>query len=209
MELVFEAQSIDYLRPVFTKAAAQEQTQELIVPDSYPDCGRIVFTGACAVMRGKEARDGSVVVTGGVRAGLLYVPEDGTEPRALSCYLPYSIRVDDPAATAAMQLQACCHVRSADARLINSRKILVRADVVCMLTGFEQASQEIRTLKDAPAALQTKAAEYRCVLPREFGEKSVTMTEDLELSAGEGTHRAVLGEPGDHRAEAHGKQGGI
>ena len=88
MELVFEAQSIDYLRPVFTKAAAQEQTQELIVPDSYPDCGRIVFTGACAVMRGKEARDGSVVVTGGVRAGLLYVPEDGTEPRALSCYLP-------------------------------------------------------------------------------------------------------------------------
>ena len=32
MELVFEAQSIDYLRPVFTKAAAQEQTQELIVP---------------------------------------------------------------------------------------------------------------------------------------------------------------------------------
>ena len=137
---------------------------------------------------------------------------DGTEPRALSCYLPYSIRVDDPAATAVMQLQACCHVRSADARLINSRKILVRADVVCMLTGFEQASQEIRTLKDAPAALQTKAAEYRCVPPREFGEKSVTMTEDLELSAGEagdGTHRAVIGEPGDHRAEAHGKQGGI
>ena len=119
MELVFEAQSIDYLRPVFTKAAAQEQTQELIVPDSYPDCGRIVFTGACAVMRGKEARDGSVVVTGGVRAGLLYVPEDGTEPRALSCYLPYSIRVDDPAATAAMQLKACCHVRSAEAGLIN------------------------------------------------------------------------------------------
>ena len=134
MELVFEAQSIDYLRPVFTKTAAQEQTQELIVPDSYPDCGRIVFTGACAVMRGKEARDGSVVVTGGVRAGLLYVPEDGTGPRALSCYLPYSIRVDDPAATAAMQLQACCHVRSADARLINSRKILVRADVICLLT---------------------------------------------------------------------------
>ena len=34
MELVFEAQSIDYLRPVFTKAAAQEQTQELIVPEA-------------------------------------------------------------------------------------------------------------------------------------------------------------------------------
>ena len=58
MELVFEEQSIDYLRRIFSGSAAQELTQELIVPDSYPDCGRIVFTGACAVMRGKECRDG-------------------------------------------------------------------------------------------------------------------------------------------------------
>ena len=185
MELVFETQSIDYLRQTFFKAAAQEQTQELIVPDSYPDCERVVFTGACAVMRGKEARDGSVVVTGGVRAGLLYIPEDGSEPRALSCYLPYSIRVDDPAATASTQLQACCRVRAADARMIHSRKILVRTDVVCELTGFEPASQEISTLHDAPSALQTKTAGYRCVLAREFCEKTLTMTEDLELSAGE------------------------
>ena len=77
MELVFEEQSIDYLRRIFSGSAAQELTQELIVPDSYPDCGRIVFTGACAVMRGKECRDGGAAVTGGVRAGLLYVPEDG------------------------------------------------------------------------------------------------------------------------------------
>lgn len=61
-----------------------------------------------------------------------------------------------------------------------------------MLTGFEQASQEIRTLKDAPAALQTKTAEYRCVLPREFGEKSVTMTEDLELSTGEPEMESIV-----------------
>ena len=46
MELVFEEQSIDYLRRIFSGSAAQELTQELIVPDSYPDCGRIVFTGA-------------------------------------------------------------------------------------------------------------------------------------------------------------------
>lgn len=59
MELVFEEQSIDYLRRIFSGSAAQELTQELIVPDSYPDCGRIVFTGACAVMRGKECRDGA------------------------------------------------------------------------------------------------------------------------------------------------------
>ena len=147
MELVFEEQSIDYLRRIFSGSAAQELTQELIVPDSYPDCGRIVFTGACAVMRGKECRDGGAAVTGGVRAGLLYVPEDGSEARALECYLPYSVRYDHPAATAQTQLFAMCRVRAADARLINSRKILVRVSVVCDLTGFEETGETIRTLK--------------------------------------------------------------
>lgn len=185
MELVFEEQSIDYLRRIFSGSAAQELTQELIVPDSYPDCGRIVFTGACAVMRGKECRDGGAAVTGGVRAGLLYVPEDGSEARALECYLPYSVRYDHPAATAQTQLFAMCRVRAADARLINSRKILVRVSVVCDLTGFEETGETIRTLKDAPQALQTKMADYRCVLPREYAEKPFSMTEDLELSGGE------------------------
>lgn len=185
MELVFEERSIDYLRRMISKTAGQELEQELIVPDSYPDCGRIVFTGACAVMRGKECRDGSVTVTGGVRAGLLYVPEDGSEARALECYLPFSIRTDDPAATAQMYLAACCRVRAADARLINSRKILVRTNVVCELTGYLEASQTVCSLTDAPGALQTKTESYRCVLPREYCEKTFTMTEDLELPAQE------------------------
>lgn len=192
MELVFEEQSIDYLRRIFSKSAAQEQTQELIVPDSFPDCGRIVFTGACAVMRGKECRDGSAIVTGGVRAGILYVPEDGSEARALECYLPYSIRADDPAANQQMQLEATCQVRAADARLINSRKILVRTNVVCQFTGYEPASQPIRTLQDAPQALETKTAHYRCVLPREYGEKTFSMTEDLELTGAEAQMEKIV-----------------
>lgn len=192
MELVFEEQSIDYLRRTLCRAASQEQTQELIVPDSFPDCGRVVFTGACAVMRGKESRDGSVMVTGGVKAGLLYIPEDETEPRAMECYLPYSIREDDPAATAQMYLRADCRVRAVDARMINSRKILVRTNVVCMLEGFEEASQTVKTLKDAPSALQTKTDSYRCTLPHEYAEKTFSMTEDLELSGPESAMQKVV-----------------
>ncbi len=49
----------------------------------------------------------------------------------------------------------------------------------CDLTGFEETGETIRTLKDAPQALQTKTADYRCVLPREYAEKPFSMTEDL------------------------------
>lgn len=192
MELVFEEQTIDYLRRTLCKPAAQELTQELIVPDSYPDCARVVFTGGSCVMRGKECRDGSVIVTGGVRAGLLYVPEDGGAARALECYLPFAIREDDPAATAQMYLMASCRVKSADARLINSRKILVRVNLVCELTGYENASQTVKTLQDAPAYLQTKQQTYRCTLPREYAEKTFSMTEELELTGQEAQMKTIV-----------------
>ena len=192
MELVFEEQTIEYLRRTLCKSTSQELTQELIVPDSYPDCARVVFTGGSCVMRGKECRDGSVIVTGGVRAGLLYVPEDGAEARGLECYLPFAIREDDPAATAQMYLMASCRVKSADARLINSRKILVRVDLVCELTGYENASQTVKTLKDAPAYLQTKQESYRCTLPREYAEKPFSMTEDLDLTGQEAAMQTIV-----------------
>lgn len=185
MELVFEQQSIDYLRRIFSKTATQEQTQELIVPDSYPDCARVVFCGASAIVRGKECRDGSVIVTGGVRAGILYVPEDDSPARALECYLPYSVRVDDPAATEQMQTSVCCRIVSADARLINSRKILVRTNLVCEMTGFAPQSETLCTLTQKPDTLQTRTQSYRMLLPQEYAEKTFTMTEDLELSSSE------------------------
>lgn len=48
-----------------------------------------------------------------------------------------------------------------------------------------ETGETIRTLKDAPQALQTKTADYRCVLPREYAEKPFSMTEDLSFPGGE------------------------
>ena len=60
----------------------------MIVPDSFPDVERIVYAGASAIVRSKECRAGSVSVTGGLRAAALYVPDDGSQPRALDAYIP-------------------------------------------------------------------------------------------------------------------------
>lgn len=185
MELEFKQQTIEYLQLSFSKTASQEQTQEMIVPDSYPDCARIVFTGASAIVRGRECRDANALVTGGVRASVLYVPEDGTQVRALACYIPYSIRADDPALTQKTQLCACVRVRAAEARLINSRKILVRVDLVCELAGYAQAQQTLCELQNPPDSLQLKTAQYRLSLPQEYAEKSFSTTQELELNGAE------------------------
>lgn len=183
MELEFKQRPIYYLRRMFSKISAQEQTQELIVPDSFPDCARIVFTGASAVMRGKECRENGVVVTGIARVGILYVPEDGSPARALACELPYSIREEAPGMTGQESLMACVTVRAADAKVVNSRKILVRVNLSCVLSGFEAAEKTLMELQSAPACLQQKREQYRLVLPREYAEKQFTMSEDIDVPA--------------------------
>ena len=42
MELVFQESRLDYLSRILCETVTQEQTAELIVPDSYPDADRVV-----------------------------------------------------------------------------------------------------------------------------------------------------------------------
>ena len=184
MELVFQNKTSAFLQQILHETRSQEQTAELIVPDSFPDCARIVSSCASAILRGKECRQGSVTVTGAVRAGVLYVPEDESAPRALDAYVPFSLRIDHPSATEQMQSLLELRVRSVDARMIHSRKVLLRVNLGCELTCFAQTSETFYTLTQPPAELQVKEQTYPILLPTETAERSFVVDEQLELPAG-------------------------
>lgn len=184
MELVFGSKPCRYLRRVVHAARAQEQTADVIVPDSFPDVERIVYASASAIVRSKECRAGCVSVTGGLRAAALYVPEDGTEPRVLDAYIPFTLRVDDPALTEQTQVILQCAVCSADARMVNSRKVLLRVSVCCTVDGFEPAEQTLYTLTDRPPQLQLREQTYPVLLPVETAEKSFTVSDEITLPGG-------------------------
>lgn len=184
MELVFQNKTSAFLQRILHETRSQEQTAELIVPDSFPDAARIVSSCAEAILRGKECRQGSVTVSGAIRAGVLYMPDDESAPRALNAYVPFSLRIDHPAATEQMQSLLDLRVRSVDARMIHSRKVLLRVNLGCELTGFEQTSETFYALSEAPAGLQVKKQTYPLLLPSETAERSFAVSEELELPAG-------------------------
>ena len=183
MELEFETLQESCLRLVLRETRSQEETSEIIVPDSCPDAGRIVYTAASAVLRSRECRAGSVTLTGGVRACVVYVPEDGGAPRALETYLPFVMRAEAPGASEDTILLAEVYVRAADARIINSRKVLVRADVGCALEGYEKSAAALRRLRGAPETLQLKTQTYTLTEPVQEAEKAFVISEELELPA--------------------------
>ncbi len=192
MELSFEPKTETYLRPVVSRVVSQEETGEAIVPDSCPDIVRTAGCFGTVVLRGKECRDGSVVLSGGIRAHVLVVPEDETYPRAIELYLPFTQRVDAPEVTSGSRVVYEARLRSLDARLLNSRKVLIRADLSGHVEAFEPAEVTTWSLLDCPPEIQAHRVTLPVTLTSQTAEKSFVVGEELELPASQPACAAVL-----------------
>ena len=148
MELVFEQQSIDYLRRIFSKNATQEQTQELIVPDSQPDVQAVADAWAVCCVRDEEASAGSVSVSGAFQAGILCTGEDGGAPFTMDAWLPFTVRLSREAVTRDAVFFADVRIRSVDARILHSRKLMLRVSYAARLTAYGPATLPIREAEE-------------------------------------------------------------
>ena len=184
MELAFQTSRFPFLKRVLQEVRCQEETAETIVPDSYPDIASIVDSYAEPVIRGKDCRDGSITISGGVKGGILYLPEDGSWPRTLDYYIPFTVKFEHPSLTERAQVLCSSRVRSVDGRMINSRKAMLRVGLGCSLTAYEQTEEQLYALQEQPEDLQVKSREYTLQLPLETAEKSFVISDTLELPAG-------------------------
>lgn len=180
MELAFQTSPLHFLRTAVQEVRFQEETAESIVPDSYPDIAAIADCYADAILRGKDCRDGSVTIAIGIKGCIFYTPEDGTYPRKLELYLPVSMKLENPALSSHSQVLCSLRVRSADARMINSRKAMLRVNLGCEITAYEEAEEKLCALQTQYPQLQIKTATYEVCLPLETSEKSFAITDTIE-----------------------------
>jgi hypothetical protein len=113
----------------------------------------------------------------------MYVAEGEASPRTLEVYLPYTLQADNPAITEGTQILARCQVKSADARMVNSRKIAVRINVCCLICGYEPMQISTYSHDALPAELQVHEVDYGLLLPVECSERSFQISEEIALPA--------------------------
>ena len=105
MELAFEQQRLTSLRRTAHPVLAQDQTQEIIIPDSMPDAARTLICYAEPELQSKTVRAGSLLVTGTLRTSCLYAAEDGSV-QLLTAELPFAVKPESPELTEAAQTAA-------------------------------------------------------------------------------------------------------
>ncbi len=179
MELVFQEERMEYLRCVLSDTVSQEQTADVIIPDSYPDAERIVDAFGTLLVRSEECAAESATVAGFVQAGVLYVGQEG-QVRRVQAEIPFSLRREFPAQDRC-SLQCRCTLHSVDARILNSRKILVRVGISCVMQVYAPTTHLCYDISEPTPAMQLKRQEIPMQMPMGLGEKSFVLNEELEL----------------------------
>lgn len=181
MELRFEPKPMQYLCRILHETRYQEETMDTIVPDSCPDVERVLCGNAVVMTRSKECRAGAVTISGGIRAGVMYMAEGEKIPRHLDLYMPFTVKAESGQLTEDSRILFCADVKSVDVRMLNSRKLMVRVNLCWTLTAYGTCEQTLYTLEEPPVSLQTYTVEYPMLLPAETAERSFQMTEDISL----------------------------
>lgn len=183
MELVFQEQKLEFLGKVLCDTVSQEQTADVVIPDSVPDAERIVDAFGTLLIHAEECSGDSAAVSGTVQAGALFVGEDGSVQR-VDAQIPFSVRRDFPKQTDECFLQSSCILRSVDARLLNSRKVLLRVCVSCTISVYAPQICTCYDVSEPAPNLQLRRSVLPMRTPAQLGEKSFSINEVLEVPNG-------------------------
>jgi len=192
MEIQFNCTTIRGLQTVHSGTQSQELTQEVRLPDGFPDIGRVLGCWGQPILRGKEWRSGSVGASGGVMTWVLYAPEDGTKPRCVESWLPFDMKWDIPETRYDGTILLNPFLRWADARTLSPRKLLARVDIAMYMNALTPQDMQLYTPMEIPQDVQLLKKNHSILIPCEAGEKAFSLDEPLENFASSGKPEKIV-----------------
>ena len=191
MEILFHQQKISCLAEKRFDDLHQEQTGEINIPETLPELGRVVDCFGAVLVRERSVENGSVSVSGSIQCGVLYVPagEEGLE--RLELLLPFTVTKKLPTEPGTI-LFYWGWLRSIEARFVNDRKLLIRADLASELTLLSPMELILQQPERWPRGLILRTETYPMRLPLCAAEKEVRIADELLMpEEGKGMDRLL------------------
>ncbi len=183
MKIDLKSEKINYVKPIFNRRFTHEEVLEVIVPDAQQDVLRVVNTDGIPYLRSKDADAGRVTTTGVVECAVVYIPENGEGVKRLDVNVPFTATADGANITSDCLIVAEVSVASAEAKMINSRKLVIKVELMCKVTCsvpcafYASKAGEMRDIF-------VKAEQRQLLLPASVNEKTFIFTDELHLKSG-------------------------
>lgn len=114
-----------------------------IVPDVKPDVLSIVSTNGNICMYKKEIQDGKIKLEGSVNAYVIYIADDeNSSMRALNTSIDFSKTIEMKEIKPNMQLESRAELSNIECRILNGRKINLKANMQINLNAYSNEEIE-------------------------------------------------------------------
>ena len=181
MELQFEKKPCSWLNRAAGEVKTDEVSQEVRLSDGMPDIGRVLATWGQTVLRSKEWHGDTVTVSGGVMVWVLYAPEDGSDPRTVDGWIPFSMKWDVSGTDREGTVRVLPLLRSADSRVLSPRKLMVRAGIAVLGEMLCPDRAWLYEAGEVPEDVELLKHTYPLWIPGEAGEKAFQLDEELTV----------------------------
>ena len=159
-----------------------EETADAIVPDTFPDLMRIAAVFGNPQLKDDVPQSGRVFLSGSIRMTVFYVPECGGL-RKLDIPVSFAHIEEAVVIQESWQGFASCRVVSADARIVNSRKLSMTATLCISCQVFAPQSLSLTTgFDEADEALEVLPASHIVTLPVSVCRREFTLMDDVNLA---------------------------
>lgn len=180
MELELKQNTWDCFEIAADFTVTQEESAEMIVPDSSPDISRIVSAEGEVFIRSTEARDGKAEIAGVVQISLLYIPEKTPMLQVLEYTMPFLMVEDCPKDCGI--LRAKLHIEEVHAKTLNPRKVHLQCRLGGNVIGYRHLSLPYtEDLQESEKACTEKMVQCESVT-------AITALEERDFSYEETVH---------------------
>lgn len=192
MDIRFKGASLPYFERILNTAVSQEDTAETIIPDALPDVAELLMTDGQSLIRGKDVHRSGVSVSGISELNVLYRTEEGGMSR-LPVEIPFETEISFNISEDASKIVASVNLTGCEARILNSRKLLLRAEVCITVSVWSP-----RTLRWAEKAetegCQVEIKTECCILHPVCAveEKTFTAEDNQPVPAGRPRAESLL-----------------
>ena len=161
----------------------KEESRDAVVPDTQPDIAEVLFSGARVLIRSKDVSPGRVRIEAMVAASVLYRGEDG-KLWSVEVSLPVLFSVDDARIGDSSQALARLSIVGVEAKALNPRKILLRAEIAAEISIYDKATVTCTERIGDGEFIRSRYKRTDASLISAVTEKTFALTDEISLPPG-------------------------
>ena len=182
----------------FFRTITAAESQDCVVPDTLPDIASIMYTSGCVLIRSKDVSDGHIRMEANVPARVFCRGDGERQDFCLDVNIPFYLSAEDDAITEGSVCTAALKLRHLETRMLNPRKVSVRAEISVDLTCYSEENVLFCTAPEEDSGnIHVLEQETELTAIESITEKTFVLTDEYELPSDRSSAAEIISQDAD------------